>query len=128
MTAAEKLRELGITLPPAPPGVGAYVTWIRTGNLIFTSGQLPWRDGKLVYTGKLGSDLTIAEGYQAARLSALNGLAQLQAAVGDLEKVQRIVRLEGYVHAAPGFHDHSQVLNGASELLLAVFGERGRHV
>jgi enamine deaminase RidA (YjgF/YER057c/UK114 family) len=127
MTADEKLRELGITLPPAPAAVGAYLPWVRTGNLVFTSGQLPWLEGKLAYTGKLGADLGVEQGYQAARLCAINGIAQLKAAAGDLERVRQIVRIEGYVHAAPGFHDHPKVLNGASELLNEVFGTRGRH-
>jgi enamine deaminase RidA (YjgF/YER057c/UK114 family) len=127
MTAEAKLRELGITLPPAPPGVGAYVPWVRTGNLVLTSGQLPWLEGKLAYTGKLGAELGIDQGYQAARLCAINAIAQLKAAAGDLDRVRQVVRLEGYVHAAPGFRDHPKVLNGASELFNAVFGERGRH-
>ena len=127
MTADEKLHELGIALPPAPAAVGAYLPWVRTGNLVFTSGQLPWLEGKLAYTGKLGADLGVEQGYQAARLCAINGIAQLKAAAGDLERVRQIVRIEGYVHAAPGFHDHPKVLNGASELLNEVFGARGRH-
>ncbi len=130
MTAEDRLRELGIVLPTAPPAVGAYLPWVRTGNLVFTSGQLPWRDGKLVYTGKLGdpgAELTIEQGYQAARLCAINGIAQLKAAAGDLERIRQFVRLEGNVQAGPGFHDHPKVLNGASDLINAVFGERGRH-
>jgi enamine deaminase RidA (YjgF/YER057c/UK114 family) len=127
MSVEDNLRRLGLTLPAAPAGVGAYVTWVRTGNLVFTSGQLPWLDGKLAYTGKLGSDLSVDQGYQAARLCALNALAQLKAAVGDLELVRQVVRLEGYVHAGPGFHDHAKVLNGASELFNEVLGERGKH-
>jgi len=127
MTTEEKLRELGITLPPAPAAVGAYLPWTRTGNLVFTSGQLPWLEGKLAYTGKLGADLGVDQGYQAARLCAINAIAQLKAAAGDLERVRQIVRVEGYVHAAPGFHDHPKVLNGASDLLNEVFGTRGRH-
>jgi enamine deaminase RidA (YjgF/YER057c/UK114 family) len=127
MTAEEKLREMGLSLPPAPAGVGAYVTWTRTGNLVFTSGQLPWRDGKLMYPGKVGAEVSIEQGYEAARQSALNALAQLKAAAGDLEKVRQIVRVEGLVHAAPGFHEHPKVLDGASELFNAVLGARGRH-
>ena len=127
MSAEAKLRELGITLPPAPQAVGAYLPWVRTGNLVFTSGQLPWLDGKLAYTGKLGAELTVEQGYQAARICALNALAQLRAAAGDLDKVVRLVRLEGFVHSAPGFRDHPKVLNGASDLFNAVFGARGKH-
>jgi enamine deaminase RidA (YjgF/YER057c/UK114 family) len=127
MTAEDKLRVLGIALPAAPAAVGAYLPWVRTGNLIVTSGQLPWKDGKLAFTGKLGADLDVDRGYQAARLCAVNAIAQLKAAVGDLEKVRQIVRLEGYVHSAPGFRDHPRVLNGASDLFNEVFGPRGRH-
>jgi enamine deaminase RidA (YjgF/YER057c/UK114 family) len=127
MTAEEKLREMGLSLPPAPAGVGAYVTWVRTGNLVFTSGQLPWRDGKLLYPGKVGAEVSVEQGYQAARQAALNALAQLKAAAGDLEKVRQIVRVEGLVHAAPGFQEHPKVLDGASELFNAVLGPRGRH-
>lgn len=127
MTAEDKLKELGITLPPPPAAVAAYEPWVRTGNLIITSGQLPWRDGKLAYTGKLGTDLSVEQGYEAARLCAINAIAQLKAAAGDLERVRRIVRLEGYVHSGPGFTQHPLALNGASELISAVFGARGRH-
>jgi enamine deaminase RidA (YjgF/YER057c/UK114 family) len=127
MTAEEKLHQLGLTLPAAPAAVGAYVTWVRTGNLVYTSGQLPWKDGQLLYTGKLGAGVSLEQGYQAARQSALNALAQLRAAVGDLEKVRQLVRLDGFVHAAGGFHDHPKVLDGASDLFVAVLGPRGRH-
>jgi enamine deaminase RidA (YjgF/YER057c/UK114 family) len=127
MTAEEKLRELGLTLPTPPPAVGAYLTWVRAGNLVFTSGQLPWKDGKLTHTGKLGAEVSVEQGYQAARQAALNGLAQLRAALGDLEKVRQLVRLDGFVHAAPGFVDHPKVLNGASDLLNEVLGPRGLH-
>src|SRR5262249_29907336 len=92
-----------------------------------TAGQLPWKQGKLAYTGKLGVDLTTQQGYEAARIAGLNALAQIKSAVGDLDKVRQIVRLEGYVHCGPGFQEHPQVLNGASELLNAVFGDKGKH-
>jgi enamine deaminase RidA (YjgF/YER057c/UK114 family) len=127
MSPESKLHELGIALPPAPAGVGAYVPWVRTGNLVIMSGQLPWRDGKLAYVGKLTTEVSIEQGYDAAKICAINAIAQLQSAVGNLERIARIVRLEGFVHSAPGFHEHPKVLNGASELLLAVFGDRGRH-
>jgi len=127
MSIEEKLRELDIDLPPAPPAVAAYQAWVRTGNLIFTSGQLPWRDGAIAYAGKLGAELSEEDGYQAARQCALNAIAQLQAATGDLDKIQKIVRIEGYVHCADGFRGHPQVLNGASDLVAEIFGERGQH-
>lgn len=127
MTPEERLEELGITLPEPPGAVAAYVPWVRTNNLILTSGQLPWRDGELAYVGKLGAELSVDDGYQAARLCAINAIAQLKDATGDLSLIRLIVRLEGNVHSAPGFRDHPQVLNGASELINEVFGEAGRH-
>ena len=127
MTALENLKRLGLTLPPAPAGVGNYEAWVRTGNLVMTSGQVAWVDGVLRYPGRLGAEVSDEEGYQSARLAALNGIAQLQAATGDLEKVRQVVRVEGLVHCAPGFHGHPQVLNGASDLLREVFEDRGRH-
>jgi len=122
-----RLKELGIEVPTAPGAVAAYVPWVRTGNLVFTSGQLPWRDGVLLHVGRLGAELTVEQGYAAARQCALNVIAQLKAATGDLDRVRRIVRVEGYVHCAPGFRGHPQVLNGASDLLNAAFGEAGVH-
>jgi enamine deaminase RidA (YjgF/YER057c/UK114 family) len=127
MTVEEKLKQLGISLPEPPPAVAAYVPWVRTGNLVFTSGQLPWDHGKMAYAGRLGAELTEQHGYQAARFCAINALAQLKAAVGDLEKVRHIIRIDGYVHAAPGFRGHPQVLNGASDLFNEVFGPCGHH-
>jgi enamine deaminase RidA (YjgF/YER057c/UK114 family) len=128
MTALENLKRLGLTLPEARPGVGNYEAWIRTGNLVMTSGQSAWLDGVLRYPGRLGAEVSDEEGYQSARLAALNGIAQLQAATGgDLEKVRQVVRVEGLVHCAPGYRGHPEVLNGASDLLREVFGDRGRH-
>src|SRR4051794_18333046 len=104
MSAVEsQLQKLGIQIPTAPAGVGAYVGVLRTGNLVVTSGQLPWKDGKLVHVGKLGAELSVEQGYEAARQCGLNALAQIKAALGDLDKVRQIVRVEGYVHCAPGF-------------------------
>jgi enamine deaminase RidA (YjgF/YER057c/UK114 family) len=122
-----QLRRLGIELPPAPQPVGAYVAVIRTGNLVVTSGQLPWKGDKLLHTGKLGTELSVEQGYEAARQCAINALAQLRSAIGDLDTVRRIVRIEGYVHCGPGFRQHPQVLNGASDLFNQLFGEKGRH-
>jgi enamine deaminase RidA (YjgF/YER057c/UK114 family) len=122
-----RLAELDVILPPPPPAVAAYAPWVRVGNVVVTSGQLPWRDGKIAFAGKIGGELTEEQGFQAARLCAINALAQFKAAAGDLDKVRQIFRLEGNVHSAPGFQGQPKVLNGASELINQVFGERGRH-
>lgn len=127
MTPEERLSELGIDLPEAPPAVGAYVPWALAGDLVVTSFQLPWRDGELAYTGKLGAELATEDGYEAARLCALNGIAQLKSAAGELARIRQIVRVEGHVGCDPGFTEIPQVLNGASELVNEVFGDRGRH-
>jgi enamine deaminase RidA (YjgF/YER057c/UK114 family) len=128
MSAIEaKLHELGHELPIAPPPVGAYVPLIRTGNLVVTSGQLPFIGKQVAFVGKVGSQLNEQDGWNAARVCAVNALAQIKACVGSLEKVKRIVRVEGYVHSAPGFQGQPHVLNGASELLVELFGDAGRH-
>ncbi|HUY32006.1 MAG TPA: RidA family protein [Pirellulales bacterium] len=127
MTIEYKLCELGIELPPPPPAVAAYRPWSRTGNLVITSGQLPWKSGKIAYAGRLGEKISVEEGYQAARLCAINAIAQLKNAVGNLERIAQIVRLEGFVHCAPGFRRHPDVLDGASHLFEQVFGERNKH-
>lgn len=127
MTALDRLHALGLQLPEPPKAVGAYVTCLLTGNLALTSGQLPWKEGRMLHAGKLGQEVTVEEGYEAARQSALNAIAQLYTVTGDLEKV-RIVRVEGYVHCGEGFRDHPRVLDGASDLFVAVFGEKGKHV
>ena len=123
----ERLKQLGHELPPAPDAVGYYIPVIRTGNLVVTSGQLPFVGKEIVFTGKLGAELHEQEGFDAARICVLNALAQIKACVGDLDKVKRIVRVEGNVYSAPGFQGQPHVLNGASELLVEVFGEKGKH-
>jgi len=127
MSPEERLIKLGITLPSAPPGVGAYIPWNRTGHLLVTSGQLPWVNGEMAYEGKLGAEFDEVQGYEAAKICGLNALAQLRDAAGTLDHIARIVRLEGYVHTAPGFRGHPKVLDGASELFNHVFGEEGKH-
>ena len=122
-----KLKELGIEIPPAPPAVGFYVPVLRTGNLVVTSGQLPFIGKEIAFAGKVGDRLHEDEGKNAARICAINALAQIKACVGSLDKVKRIVRVEGYVHSAPGFQGQPHVLNGASELMVQVFGEAGKH-
>ena len=122
-----KLEELGFVLPTAPAPVGAYVAAVRTGNLVVTSGQLPFVGKQIAFEGKLGAQLHEQDGWNAARLCAVNALAQIKACVGGLEKIRRIVRVEGYVHSAPNFRGQPHVLNGASELLVELFGDAGRH-
>jgi enamine deaminase RidA (YjgF/YER057c/UK114 family) len=127
-TIERKLTELGITLhTPAAP-IANYVGFVLTGNLLFVSGQVCLgQDGKLVARGKLGAGVTVEQGNAAARACAVNLLAQLQAALGDLDKVVRVVRLGGFVNSAPDFVDGPKVLNGASDLMVQVFGDKGRH-
>jgi len=127
-TPEQRLRDLGIALPPAPGAAGDYLPYIITGNLLMTSGQLPWIDGELKFKGKIGGELSLEQGYQAFRLSSLNAIAQLRKALdGNLDRVNRILRLEGTFGCAPGFTDHPKVLNGASHIVNEVFGPRGLH-
>lgn len=124
----KKLSELGVTLPvPAAP-IANYVGCVRTGNLVMVSGQLCFgADGKLVAAGKLGSEVTVEQGQAAARACAVNLLGQLKATLGDLDKVTRVVRLGGFINAGPDFSDGPKMMNGASDLMVAAFGDKGRH-
>jgi enamine deaminase RidA (YjgF/YER057c/UK114 family) len=126
-TAEERLKSLGLELPPAAAGVAAYESWAIVNDMLYTSGQLPWVNGELRYKGKIGGGLTADDGYRACQLSALNAIAQLKAALGSLDRVKRIVRIEGVLNVAPGYTATPGVLNGASHLVNEVFGERGRH-
>jgi len=127
MSAEEKLKELGIVLPEVPTPLGNYVPFVRTGNLIFISGMLPLRDGKLIKQGKLGAEVTLEEGALMARAAAINGLAVLRAAAGSLDNVTRCVKVAGYIASSPGFTDQPKVINGASDLMAEVFGDKGLH-
>lgn len=127
MPVEQKLKEMGLELPVGPKPLANYVTVVKTGNLLFLSGHLPMREGKVQYTGKLGRDLGVEDGYQAARVAALNCLASLKSEVGDLDKVRRVVKVVGFVNSAEGFTDQPKVVNGASDLLAEAFGEAGRH-
>jgi enamine deaminase RidA (YjgF/YER057c/UK114 family) len=127
MTAEKKLKDLGISLPVAPKPVANYVPAVRTGNLLFVSGHGPYNDGKTILSGKLGQGLTVEEGYKVARNVALNCLASIQATLGSLDKVKRVVKLLGMVHCTEDFKDQPQVVNGASDFLVEVFGEAGKH-
>lgn len=126
-TPEERLAELGIDLPVAPAPVASYVPWVRTGDLVFTAGQLPLSDGALVATGIVGADVDVATAQAAARQAAVNVLAQLKAAVGDLSRVVRVVKLTVFVASTSDFTDQPEVANGASELLGEVFGQAGHH-
>jgi enamine deaminase RidA (YjgF/YER057c/UK114 family) len=124
----KKLQELGITLAKPPVPVANYVPYVRTGNMLTVSGQLCLDgDGKLAAKGQLGAGVSIEDGQKAARACALNVLAQVKAALGDLDKVVRVVRLGGFINSAAGFPDGPKVMNGASDLMVAVFGEKGKH-
>jgi enamine deaminase RidA (YjgF/YER057c/UK114 family) len=123
-----RLKELGIELPQPAKPVANYVPWVRTGSLVFTAGQVPLKDGKIEYQGKIGREFTVEEGAAAARQCAINILAQVKDACGgNLEKVKRCVKVVGFVNGVPEFADHPKVINGASDLLVSVLGDRGKH-
>ncbi len=122
-----RLAALGIELPKAAAPAANYLPWSQTGNLLFTAGQLPLKDGKLVSTGLLGRDLTVAEGQDAARLCAINILAQAYAALGNLDNIDSIVKITVFVASAPGFTEQHLVANGASDTLAEILGDAGRH-
>jgi enamine deaminase RidA (YjgF/YER057c/UK114 family) len=127
-TVEKKLADLGITLSAPAAPVANYVGFVRTGNLLVVSGQLCFdAEGKLVAVGKLGDNVTIEDGQKAARQCAINLLAQIKVALGDLDKLQRVVRLGGFINAAPSFLETPKVMNGASDLMVTAFGDRGRH-
>jgi enamine deaminase RidA (YjgF/YER057c/UK114 family) len=125
-TISDKLAELGLTLPAVPAPVAAYVNFVRTGNLLFLSGGLPI-DGDRKAIGKVPTDVSIEEAQEGARIIVLNRLAIIQEEIGSLDKVKRIVALNGFVSSEPDFYGHPQVINGASELLVEIFGDKGKH-
>ena len=127
MSHEAKLAELGITVPELVPPVAAYQPTARTGNLVFTAGQLPAKDGEMIAVGKLGAAVSAEEGYACARQCALNALAAIKAEVGSLDKVVRIVKVVAFVASTPDFTGQPGVANGASELFAEVFGEAGKH-
>jgi len=127
VSPAERLAELGLTLPPVTAPLAAYVPAVRTGAYVYVSGQVPVVDGKLPATGKVGAEVSPADAAGLARTCALNAIAAAAAAAGGLDLIRRIVKVTGFVASAPGFNGQPQVVNGASELLIEVFGEEGRH-
>lgn len=124
----KKLQELGVNLPKPPAPIANYVPFVRTGGLLTVSGQICFDgDGKLVAKGQLGSTVSIDAGQKAARACAINLLAQVKVAIGDLDRVVRVIRLGGFINSAPGFGDGPKVMNGASDLMVEVFGDKGKH-
>ncbi len=127
MNPEAKLTELGLTLPNPPAAVASYVPTVRTGNLLYCSGTVCMIDGKMTHTGQVGKEHTVESGAKAAEVCALNTLANIKAAVGSLDQVARIVLVNGFVNAVDGFEDSPAVINGASNLFIAVFGDAGKH-
>jgi enamine deaminase RidA (YjgF/YER057c/UK114 family) len=123
----QKITELGLTLPNVAAPAGSYLPALTSGNLVFTAGQLPIVEGKLVATGKVGSEITLEEATELARKCILNGLAAVKNEIGDLDRIKRIVKIVGFVSSDPSFTQQPQVINGASDLLGEIFGEVGRH-
>ncbi len=122
----QKIESLGIKLPTPPTPAGSYVPAVRTGKLLYISGQIPMEDGKVVFTGKV-SDENLETAQKSARMCAINLLAQIKRELGDLEKVSKIVRISGFVNSVPGFSQHPKVINSASDLFFEIFGEKGKH-
>ena len=122
-----RLKALDLVLPEAKAAIGSYVPYLHLDGQLFVSGQLPLKDGRIAAEGKLGADIDLGQGQAAARLCAINILAQAKAALGDLDRIAQLLRLNGFVSAAPGFADHPKVLNAASELMVEVLGNKGLH-
>ena len=127
MTIEEKLRQMGLELPEPSTPVAAYVPTVRTGNLVFVSGQIPRDKGELRFRGHVGSDVSVEEGRAAARLCALSSLAAIKREIGDLARLRRVVKVTGFVSSSPGFTEQPKVLDGASLLLNELFGDKGQH-
>jgi enamine deaminase RidA (YjgF/YER057c/UK114 family) len=124
----DKLKQMNLVIPKIPPAVGAFVPALRTGNLVFCSGQGPFKDGKQAFVGRVGQQVSFDEACQAARIACLNCLAEICSVIGSIDNIKRIVQVRGFVNSTGDFHDQPKVINGASELLLDLFGEAGQHV
>ena len=123
----EKIKQLNITLPTPPKPAGSYIPVVTSGNLAFVSGQIPMQDGKVLFTGKVPTDKSIQEAQAAAKLCAINLLAQLKANLGSLDKITKIVRVSGFVNCTPDFTEHPKIINTASDLFFEIFGEKAKH-
>ena len=123
----EKIKKLGFEIPEAPKPLAAYTPAVQVGDMVYTSGQVPIEKGALKYAGKVGFDLSVEEGQKAAEICTLNGLSAIKRVITDLDKIEKIVKVTVYINSADGFTDQPKVANGASELLLNIFGEAGRH-
>jgi len=123
----ERAKSLGIKIPEPATPVGAYVLAVQGGTLVFTAGQRPMKGGVPAFKGKVGQDLNVEDAYEAAKLAALNCLAAAKSVLGTIDRVERVIKVNGYVNSAPGFTDQPKVMNGASDLLVQIFGEKGRH-
>lgn len=128
MKIEQKIEQLGHKLPEVPEPLGVYIPALKVGDILFLTGVIPEVNGEVKYKGKLGKDLTINEGYEAAKICALNALAVARSYLGDLDRIERIIKVVGYINSAQGFIDQPKVLNGASEFFVKTFGEKGEHV
>ena len=123
----KRLKELGIIIPNAPKPAGSYIPVVLTGKLAFVSGQIPIKDGQIVYQGKVGTTQSIDDAQEAAKLCIINGLAQIEAYCGTLDNLEKIIKISGFVNSTKDFTEHPKVINAASDLLMKIFGEKGRH-
>lgn len=124
---SENLKSLGITIPAAPLPLAAYVPAVKTGKYVYTSGQLPMKDGKLAFAGRVGADVSQDEGKVAAEICGINCLSAALTVIGDIDKIERIVKLTAFINSAAGFTSQPEVANGASELMIKIFGDNGKH-
>ena len=127
MSVNEKLNKMGIRIPQTPKPVAAYVPAVKTGSFIYTSGQIPFMDGELKYKGKVGKDLSLEEGYEAAKICAINCLSAIKSLIEDLDNIDKVIKVTGFVNSAEGFNLQPKVVNGASDFLGNLFGDKGAH-
>ncbi|MEN6412780.1 MAG: RidA family protein [Veillonellales bacterium] len=127
MSIEAKLKEMGLELPSAPKPVAAYVPAVKVDGYVYTSGQIPFVNGELKFKGKVGKDLDETQGYEAAKCCVLNCLSVIKAQIGDLDRIEKVIKVVGFVSSAPGFNMQPKIINGASELLGQLFGEKGQH-